>query len=255
MAFVPVSLNPRRPFPVRAVVRVFWFVAIVAFVACFFVPVRTTALRGGIVAGSLLIWAGALFLSWKILPLRVVCLVLSLAPVVLLLLPDRPIPTEDLRNGYIAALQNYENTPYVWGGETTRGVDCSGLVRAALCVAELRQGVRTANIALLRKSASLWWNDGSAEALAAGYQGRTLALGDAKSLNRADYSVLRPGDLAITANGVHVLAYAGGKTWIEASPEEKKVVRLTPPSRTPMFNVPVTLVRWRVLEDANRVGN
>ena len=255
MAFVPVSLNPRKPFPTKTLVRLFWIVAFFAVVIAFFVPIRTTALRAGIVAGGLFVWGGALFLFWKIVPIRVVCLSLALAPALLLLLPDRPINTQNLQSGYIAALENYENTPFVWGGETTRGVDCSGLVRAALSVAELRQGVRTGNAALLRKSASLWWNDGAARDLAAGYQGRTLAVGDAKSLNRADTKHLRPGDLAVTSDGVHVLAYAGGKEWIEADPEKNKVVRVSVPSDSLWFDTPVTFVRWRVLENANRAGN
>ena len=255
MAFDPVSLNPRRPFPTKTLVRLLWVIALLAFAAAFFVPVRTTALRGGIVAGGLLIWGGALFLFWKIVPVRVMCLALALAPALLLLLPDRPINTENLRNGYIAALQNYEDTSFVEGGETTRGADGSGLVRAALSVAEMRQGARTGNAALLRKAASLWWNDGTARDLAAGYQGRTIALGQARSLNRADTTNLCPGDLAIASDEVHVFAYAGNKSWIAAVPEEDKVVRFTIPSASNWAAVPVTLVRWRVLEDANRAGN
>lgn len=255
MPSAPVSLNPPKPVDTARLARKAWLIAVCVFVAALLFPIRSFLVRGGIVTVGLFVWADALFLFWKRLPVRIFCLSLALAPLLLLLLPDRPIHTENLRNGYIAALQNYENTPYVWGGETTTGIDCSGLTRAALCVAELRQGVRTSNMALLRKSASLWWNDGSAGDLAAGYQGRTLLLGKTKSLNEADYALLAPGDLAVTEDGKHVLAYEGNKKWIEADPNAGKVVRVSVPSDGFWFNTPMTLVRWRVLENANAAGN
>lgn len=255
MAFAPVSLNPPKPINYRAISRMVWIIAFFTVIVAFFFPIRSTLLRGGIVAGGLFVWGAALFLFWKSVPVRVFCLALALAPALLLLVPDRPIHTEDLRNGYIAALQNYKGTRYIWGGETANGIDCSGLVRAALCVAELRQGVRTANMALVRKSASLWWNDGSAHDFAAGYQGRTIPLGRTQSLNHADYSVLLPGDLAITADGLHIMAFVGGKKWVEADPGAGQVVEVTVPSDDQFFDMSMTLVRWRVLEDANRSGN
>ena len=255
MPSAPVSLNPPKPVNYARLARKAWLIAVCVFIAACFFPIRSSLVRGRLVTVGLFVWAGALFLFWRRLPVRVLCLALALAPLLLLFVPDRPIHTENLRSGYVAALQNYENTPYVWGGETTTGIDCSGLTRAALCVAELRQGVRTTNMALLRKSASLWWNDGSASDLAAGYQGRTLLLGKRKSLNGADYAPLAPGDLAVTEDGKHVLAYEGNKKWIEADPNAGKVVRVTIPSQEHFFNMHMTLVRWRVLENANAAGN
>ena len=62
-------------------------------------------------------------------------------------------------------------------------------------------------------------------------------------------SLLIPGDLAVTEDGVHVLAYLGGSEWIEADPQLNGVVRLSAPSENPWFGVEVRVVRWRVLND------
>ncbi|MFN2599036.1 MAG: NlpC/P60 family protein, partial [Pyrinomonadaceae bacterium] len=50
-----------------------------------------------------------------------------------------------MRRAYIASLESYEGTRYVWGGENSRGIDCSGLVRRGLINADFHEGVVTAN--------------------------------------------------------------------------------------------------------------
>ena len=48
----------------------------------------------------------------------------------------------------------------------------------------------------------------------------------------------------MTFNGVHVLAYIGNKTWIEADPN----IEVKTPARNAWFNMPVHVMRWRALE-------
>jgi hypothetical protein len=63
-----------------------------------------------------------------------------------------------------------------------------------------------------------------------------------------DYSGLLPGDLAVTASGVHILAYLGGDMWIQAEPGIGAVAILN--GRHDVngwFQQPVTTHRWSVL--------
>ena len=58
------------------------------------------------------------------------------------------------------------------------------------------------------------------------------------------------GDLAVTSDGIQVLAYVGSQRWIEADPDEMKVITVRAPAMAfRWFNVPVDIVRWRQLED------
>ena len=57
--------------------------------------------------------------------------------------------------------------------------------------------------------------------------------------------------MAVTSNGVHVLAYVGDSTWIEADPSALvgyKVVQIKAPTSNAWFNTPVHIVRWRRLD-------
>ena len=44
------------------------------------------------------------------------------------------------------------------------------------------------------------------------------------SVISSDSSRLRPGDLAVTEDGVHVMAFLGDQRWIEADPDAKRVL-------------------------------
>ena len=84
-------------------------------------------------------------------------------------------------------------------------------------------------------------------ALRDGYRGWTTVLFRNDSIEGADVSRLRPGDLAVTADGVHVMAYLGSGTWIEADPDAHKVIEVVLPTDNQWFKSPVVFVRWKWL--------
>lgn len=67
-------------------------------------------------------------------------------------------------------------------------------------------------------------------------------------INAIDSSLILPGDMAVTANGIHILAYIGENRWIEADPGVEKVIVVEVPDETNhWFNTPVVLIRWNQL--------
>ena len=71
---------------------------------------------------------------------------------------------------------------------------------------------------------------------------------DTPSLNSLVDPRLAPGDLAVTRSGIHILAYAGGQTWIEADPGVNRVISISAPANeNGWFESPMRIVRWRVL--------
>ena len=57
--------------------------------------------------------------------------ILLLTGLAIAFLPGKSVDQTRLRAEYVGALRRYEGDRYVWGGENGRGVDCSGIVRAA----------------------------------------------------------------------------------------------------------------------------
>lgn len=179
---------------------------------------------------------------------RTLLIGLSVVSLVLLVLPGRTADARELRSVYVSELLRFDATPYVWGGENRFGIDCSGLVRRAFIWGNCKHGVRTANPKLLRDAIALWWFDASAQAMRDEYRNRTIRLFEAADIATVDHSRILPGDLALTTNGVHALAYLGEQTWIEADPRSKKVVKLRANDTNSWLNTPVWIVRWRQLE-------
>lgn len=74
----------------------------------------------------------------------------------------------------------------------------------------------------------------------------TYFLADAPVINAMNYAKLQPGDLAVTTNGIHILAYLGDHAWIEADPTVGKVIEVKTPSDNVWFSTPVKFMRWRI---------
>jgi cell wall-associated NlpC family hydrolase len=200
------------------------------------------------ITALLVLWPTALYLTRKSKVFFTLVMVLIVTPAIFFILPARNCDAAPLRRAYVEALCSYEETRYWWGGENHIGIDCSGLVRRALIDALIKQGVLTLDAGSLRNAAQMWWYDASARALRDGYRHQTVNLTSAASINTLDHSLLSPGDIAVTANGVHVLAYVGQSVWIEADPQIGKVVKVAAPSKdNGWLKMPVLILRWKCL--------
>jgi len=113
------------------------------------------------------------------------------------------------------------------------------------------RGLRNLSPDLVRRSIWLWWHDTTAKEIGQLHAGQTVHLLDAASINALDDARLLPGDLAVTRDGVHIMAYIGEHTWIEADPGVGRVIRVkTPANDNGWFDVPVRIVRWGILKPA-----
>ncbi len=223
----------------------FTAVAVAAAIALFPISTRATRLIAVLLAVLLPLLAFRLLRRHRVL--SGLALLPLLVGLVALLAPGRSYSASNLTSRYIAALRSYVGTRYVWGGETAIGIDCSGLVRKGLVNAAVVEGIRTANPALVRLAANIWWHDCSAAELARGYGGLTLNIATAPAIARMPDGFSMPGDLAVTRSGVHVLACVGTSTWIQADPVVNRVVVVDRSSPSSWLSQPVVLVRWRAM--------
>ena len=199
---------------------------------------RLIGLVSALLALLLAVWLVALvrrLLRWV-----VVGLVLALVPFAL---PGSPDEAE-VHAGYLRILRSYAGTNYVWGGEGRLGIDCSGLPRCAMIGSLFSYGLRHLDGAALRRACDLWWNDASAREMLAGYGGRMTVLPEAYRINQLRDDV-QPGDLAVTAGGVHVMVYLDRTTVIQADPGRDLVVVDALPATDSWYEQQVRLVRWQ----------
>jgi hypothetical protein len=194
-------------------------------------------------------WLGLIALLWR---RRWLCAALVAAPLLFIgfaLLPIGHQPAQDeLRGAYLGGLRRYEGVRYVWGGESPRGIDCSGLVRRGMIDSNIRLGMRQGSPLALRRAAFLWWLDCTAQALGDPATGWTQPVIEARSINELPPDRLQPGDLALVGNGTHIMAYLGDQAWIEADPEKQRVLIMHVPANSQWFTMPAKVVRWCVLD-------
>jgi NlpC/P60 family len=211
-------------------------------------PINSTRLNSLFIVCTLGTWSGILFFTWRIKLIRYVLFVIPVLLAIPFCLPGPAIEAKELRADYLRRLATFEGTKYVWGGESRRGIDCSGLPRRTFRDALLAYGIKHANGLAFRANLEQWWFDASANALGEGYRNYTKPIGLRGTIREMDYHNLLPGDLAVTIGGSHVLVYVGDERWIQADPGIGTVAVLNGRTNSNVwFTVPVTIHRWEML--------
>lgn len=219
--------------------------AICGLALCVWNPVNATQYRLGLLVCLLGVWLGCLLLLWKNKSCRFLFGALALIAVLPFCLPSGNIDQQILRASYLKRMQTLEGVSYHWGGESSRGIDCSGLPRKAYRDALWAYGIQNVNGSACRMFVEQWWFDTSARALGEGYRGFTVEVKQGGNIKEMSYEKLEPGDLAVTVSGVHVLVYLGRGQWIQADPGAGSVINLHGrKNQNPWFSQPVTIHRW-----------
>lgn len=207
-------------------------------------PYRTSLVRLGLLGLWIMLAVSLLFLVWRREVWRTLLLITLVLFSLFLTLPGRSATNTDrLRQRFVHYLQTYDGVRYIYGGENHLGIDCSGLVRAAMFRALVDEAIGAVDPALLRAALTLWWRDTNAIQLGKGGKGLTLSIGDGLPMPMRTAPSLRPGDLAVTTSGSHVLGYLDKGRWIEADPDVGRV-HIVDLNSSPIAGQEVLLVTW-----------
>lgn len=211
-------------------------------------PIHSRMLQAGFFAGTVLAWCGLFLMTGRARKVATLLATIPLLALLLLALPEKPIDQPQFRADYVTRMRSFDGTRYVWGGESSLGIDCSGLPRRALRDALWSEGWNHANGFAFRSWLDLWWHDSSALAMRQSYREKTRPLNLSGPLWEADESKLLPGDLAVRDDGRHVVVFLGNHQWIEADPTWGKVHIWTPTPSDGTWFENMSFHRWAILD-------
>lgn len=230
--------------------HVVWRLAIIVAVGIAIWPITYGVFRLTFVVCVGVGWGGLILRTWRLKAVRITLVSVTAFALGLVMLPGRDFDQSRLRASYIRQLRSYLGTRYVWGGENSIGIDCSGLARRPLVNAALLDGAFSLNPRLIRAGLALWWNDLSAQAILDGHAGRTRTVIKVDGIRKLDHARIQRGDVAVTDGGIHTLIYLGEQTWIEADPALHKVMTFDRGTQSPWLTPRVVFVRWTLLDSA-----
>jgi hypothetical protein len=150
----------RKPVLTRRLLWLLWVAAIASFLGVWLAPVSNRITRFGGVLLLLVCWFGLLSLTWRHHRIRIGLLVITglSAGFLIIPAPTRSV-SQMLRQDYLAGLRRYMGVTYYCGGESFKGIDCSGLIRRGLIDSAFCRGVWSLNPELVRYAIWLWWHD------------------------------------------------------------------------------------------------
>lgn len=219
------------------------FSSLFLFIACWFYPVNSFLSRMTLIFLFILFWFSPYVAGVRQKKFILCHLLTTIFLFALPFLLIRNDGKSEIKELYLKNLESFAGTGYYWGGENTIGIDCSGLPRKSMMNAYFYTGN-------FGKSTELWWYDSSAKALKENYRGYTVNVASFSSLKNVDYSLIESGDMAVTASGAHVIVYLGEQKWIQADPDQGKVVIEDPKTtKSSWFDVKVNIVRWKSLNN------
>jgi len=174
---------------------------------------------------------------WIFFPTLVVLLLMSIS---------KPINSKELNELYMKELKSFDKVNYFWGGESSNGIDCSGLPRRSLRNAYLKYAIKNLNGKAIFLFMENWWYDSSALALMKNYRKYVVDKKISGTIKTISYKNLKPGDLAITKSGLHVIVYFGNNLWIQADPDKKIVIIQNGKTDKNMwFYQQINIFRWK----------
>lgn len=200
----------------------------------------------------ILLFISILALFWKKKIIRFTVIGIVAASGIFLSVTGPGVSKEIIRKEYISSLKKYEGVKYLWGGENSYGIDCSGLVRKGLIDTFFKLGFKEFSPQYIRQALYIWFYDSSAEALRDGYREYTVPIMKDITLNSLEHSKIVEGDIMVTENCVHTMVYIGNNFWIQADPGKGKVIIEMAPSKDNVwYDSKSRIVRWKALAEIN----